>query len=102
MFFLFYLEVLLNIFSTQGFEPHVDSSPPFDITLDIVTDHKGKERPIYISKGDHEDWVPSVEKLSLNLGQSALFVGSQLNHFGGYLAKDSYHNVTLFTYQYID
>ena len=87
----------LNIFLAD-----CDSSPPFDITLDIVTDHKGNaERPIYLAKGTYNKWIPEVEKLELHLGQSGLFLGSQMLHYGGYLEKGSYHNVTLFTYQFV-
>jgi len=93
----------LNIYVREGkgFAPHYDSSPPFDLTLDIVTDHEGPgSRPIFLAKNNGKI-IPDYIKVDLKLGQSALFVGSQVYHYGGPLDAGSYHNVTLYTWQYI-
>jgi len=93
----------LNIYVREGkgFAPHYDSSPPFDLTLDIVTDHEGPgSRPIFLAKNNGK-FVPEIIRLDLKLGQSALFIGSQVYHYGGPLDKGSYHNVTLFTWEYV-
>jgi len=94
----------LNIYVREGkgFAPHYDSSPPFDITLDIVTDHSGSgSRPIYLARNNKNQLLPDIIKLDLHIGEAALFVGSQVHHYGGPLDKGCYHNVTLYTWQYV-
>jgi len=86
----------------EGFVSHTDSSPPFDITLDMVLDHKGASRPIYVCRPQPQSIVPVVEELNLAFGESVLFEGSTLEHWGGYLGPSSHHQVILWTFQYAD
>jgi len=103
------LALTLWIMKGDGFPLHIDSVPPFDITLDIVVDHRGIERrPIHLLRKTDSLWengvkgfaVNSVE--SLEQGDAVLFKGSEMPHFGGDLLNDqSYHNVVLWTWNYI-
>ena len=80
----------------QGFEPHTDSSPPFDLTLDLVVDHTGNDhRPISVC---HADGSESIIKLSL--GESVIFRGGELSHFGHSLPKGNTHTVALLTWTF--
>ena len=92
----------LSIFikSGRGFVYHTDTSPPFDLTLDLVVDHEGtSSRPIYFSRKDKARGVIS-SKLELKYGESVLFRGGELTHWGGDLGSDSSHLVQLYTWQF--
>jgi hypothetical protein len=83
----------------RGFEIHVDSVPPFDLTLDIVVDHAGPQlRPVSFAR--RQAGGIDVQTLSLQYGQCVLFRGAELYHFGGDLARGNYHNVTLWTWSF--
>lgn len=96
----------LSIFIDKGpgFAYHKDSSPPFDLTLDIVIDHQGPSpRPVYFARpsqnGKATDAI--VEKLELAFGEAALFKGGQVVHWGGDLPEGSTHCVQLYTWQFM-
>lgn len=82
-----------------GFLYHTDSSPPFDLTLDLVVDHSGAPRPLYFCR--RRDGRVVVERLELRYGEAVLFRGAELTHWGGDLANDSAHTVALCTWQYV-
>lgn len=87
----------------QGFIFHTDTSPPFDITLDIAVDHVGPStRPLYFTRPNPKGGlVPIVEKLELRFGEAVLFRGSELTHWGGDMGADSQHKVILGTWQFV-
>jgi hypothetical protein len=89
----------LSIFIKKGpgFQYHTDTSPPFDLTLDLVVDHYGASRPIYFVFPNEK-----VQKVELGFGESILFRGAEITHFGGDLLGDSYHNVMLLTWQKVE
>ena len=93
----------LSIFikSGPGFVYHTDTSPPFDLTLDLVVDHQGESpRPLYFSRKDAARGVIAT-KLELKFGESVLFRGAELTHWGGDMTgNDSAHLVQLYTWQF--
>jgi hypothetical protein len=94
----------LSIFIQRGpgFIYHTDSSPPFDLTFDIVADHQGVEaRPVFFVRRS-DSGALLVERLELKYGEAVLFSGAQLTHFGGDLNNlDVFHSVQLYTWQYV-
>ncbi len=95
----------LSIFIQKGpgFIYHTDSSPPFDLTLDIVADHVGREpRPVFVVRpASRQGGGVLVERLELKYGEAVLFKGAELTHFGGDLKDDAaFHSVQLYTWQY--
>jgi len=97
------LALSLWIMKGEGFPLHTDSSPPFDITMDIVVDHEGSEhRPVTLMRRTSKFNVEEMTVGTLSIGDAILFRGSELCHYGGDLFKrDSYHNVVLWTWQYV-
>lgn len=86
-----------------GFIFHTDTSPPFDITLDVAVDHEGPfTRPIYFTRPNPAGGLtPIAEKLELKFGEAVLFRGSELTHWGGDMGPNSQHKVILGTWQFI-
>lgn len=97
------LALSLFIRPGPGFIFHTDTSPPFDITLDVVVDHEGPStRPLYFTRPDPKGGlIPLVEKLELRFGEAVLFRGSELTHWGGDMGAESHHRVVLGTWQFI-
>jgi len=96
------LALTLWIHPGPGFMMHTDTNPPFDITLDIAVDHVGNTpRTLNFVKKNPKGGVPVVESLNLKIGESVLFRGSEIPHFGGDLPENHYHNVILFTWEYV-
>jgi len=87
--------------SSASHTPHIDTTPPFDVTLDICVDHEGDHpRPInFVRKIPGRPGGMGVETLCLQPGESAIFFGSQLPHFGGDLPERCLHTVLLCTWQ---
>jgi len=97
------LGLSLWIMKGEGFPLHTDSSPPFDLTMDIVVDHIGAEhRPVSLMRKTGTFGVEEMTVSTLQVGDAILFRGSELCHYGGdFFNRDSYHNVVLWTWQYV-
>jgi len=97
------LALSLWIMKGEGFPLHTDSSPPFDLTMDIVVDHEGPEhRPVTLMRRTGLFGVEEMTVSTLAIGDAILFRGSEMCHYGGDLFKrESYHNVVLWTWQYV-
>lgn len=81
----------------QGFEAHTDMSPPFDVTLDLVVDHTGKDhRPVCLCPANSD----SIETISCSLGESIIFRGGEVSHFGMELPEGNTHTVALLTWTF--
>jgi hypothetical protein len=95
----------LSIFIQKGpgFIYHTDSSPPFDLTFDIVVDHQGPQpRPVYFVRRSEKTGAMVVERLEMRFGEAVLFKGAELTHFGGDLTCERpFHSVQLYTWQYV-
>lgn len=97
------LALTIWIMSGEGFPMHMDSVPPFDLTLDLVLDHFGPSpRPVTFVRPASR-LFPSVkeETLCLDKGEAVLFRGSEMLHYGGDMPRGCYHNVVLFTWSYV-
>jgi len=96
------LALSIWVMKGDGFPLHTDSSPPFDVTLDIVVDHGGSEdRPITLLRPKGK-FVVEEETHALHLGDAVLFKGAEMTHFGhDMFGDDSYHNVILWTWNYV-
>jgi len=93
------LALTILIEKGPGFGQHTDSSPPFDLTLDMCIDHQGPDqRPIYFLR--RIDGKSVVSKLVLRYGEAVLFKGAEMTHWGGDLPEGSFHAVQLYTWQY--
>jgi len=92
----------------RGFQMHTDTSPPFDLTLDMVVNHKGicPRYVTFVKRGDADKKRPSLlpsyktERLQWKIGDAVLFRGAEMYHFGGDLTQDHLHNVFLVTWFY--
>lgn len=86
----------------NGFLLHTDTNPPFDITLDIVVDHEGiSHRTLNFIKKNPSSLIPQTRSLNLSIGESVLFLGSEIPHFGSDFPSNHYHNVLLFTWEFV-
>ena len=100
---LVHSSLALSIFIKQGpgFIYHTDTSPPFDLTLDLVVDHRGPApRPVYFAR-KRPDGSVYAHRVALEFGQSILFKGSEMTHWGGDLPAECFHSVVLLTWQYM-
>jgi len=96
------LALTIWIHPGPGFVIHTDSNPPFDLTLDVAVDHNGlTPRTLNFVKKNPKGQVPITEGLNLKTGESVLFRGTELPHFGGDLPEGHYHNVVLFTWEMV-
>jgi hypothetical protein len=87
--------VAVFIESGVGFEAHTDASPPFDVTLDLVVDHVGSDhRPISLCP-DGKEFV-----VSCSFGESVIFRGGEISHFGHSLPAGNTHTVALLTWTF--
>jgi len=97
------LALSLWIMKGEGFPLHTDSSPPFDLTMDLVVGHEGREkRPVTLCRRGTKGQVEEMTVSKLEVGDAVLFRGSECCHYGGDLEeRGSFHNVVLWTWQYV-
>lgn len=81
----------------QGFEAHTDASPPFDVTLDLVVGHTGNDhRPICLCPANSKG--PIV--VNCSFGESVVFRGGEISHYGNSLPEGNTHTVALLTWTF--
>jgi hypothetical protein len=118
------LSVSVMIEGGKGFEAHTDTSPPFDLTLDLVVGHSGERypekrfsnyyarknkclskkkkkkkksrRPIFLCPANSL----SVKEVSCGVGESVLFRGAEISHYGGQLPAGNTHAVSLLSWTF--
>lgn len=87
-----------------GFVMHADSSPPFDVTLDLCVSHRGQtNRPVTFLRPSLQGCGADARSVSCKPGEAVLFRGAEMWHHGGSadepaLPPGSLHVVTLFTW----
>jgi hypothetical protein len=86
--------------SGNGFGPHIDASPWFDVSLVLTLGPTGAPHRVTVITGEAGDQPRAVE-ISTMAGDGFLFAGSELLHFGNPFPPREAHGVAVLTYTYV-